>query len=98
MNRPSRRSVLLARSASPAPGGAFEIASVLVHTRPERLDAARCVLEAMAGTEVRDIDPRGKLVVVIEAEGSGAIGVTLNRIAVLPDVISATLVYHAVES
>ena len=40
-------------------------------------------------------DPKGKLVVVIEASKAGAIGSTLNTIALLPHVFSAALVFHA---
>ena len=39
--------------------------------------------------------PKGKLVVVIEASSAGALGSTLNTIALLPDVFSAALVFHA---
>jgi nitrate reductase NapD len=40
----------------------------------------------------------GKLVVVIEAPDVGAIGATLNEIALLPSVLSATLVFHATDA
>jgi nitrate reductase NapD len=76
---------------------AYEIASILVHARPNRIDAARRELATIAGAQIRNVDARGKLVVVIEAAGAGAIGAALNAIAAQPDVISATLVYHAVE-
>jgi nitrate reductase NapD len=76
----------------------YEIASILVHARPDRIDAARHELATIAGAQIRNVDARGKLVVVIEAMGAGAIGAMLNAIAALPDVISATLVYHAVET
>jgi len=84
-------------NSSPA-DEAYEIASVLVHARPDRVEAAQRELATIAGAEIRDVDARGKLVVVIEAAGTGAIGAALNAIAALPDIISATLVYHAVET
>lgn len=77
---------------------AVEIASILVQARPEQLDAAERAIAAMPGTEIHARDPRGKLVVVIEASEVGAIGDALNTIALLPDVITATLVYHATDS
>jgi nitrate reductase NapD len=72
-----------------------EIASILVQARPERLEAVEAAIAALAGCEIHARDPRGKLVVVIEAASSGAIGSTLNTIALLPDVFSAALVFHA---
>jgi nitrate reductase NapD len=72
-----------------------EIASILVQARPERLEQVEAAIAALAGCEIHARDPRGKLVVVIEAASSGAIGSTLNTIALLPDVFSAALVFHA---
>ena len=37
----------------------------------------------------------GKLVVVMEAATAGALGSMLNTIALLPNVFSAALVFHA---
>jgi nitrate reductase NapD len=85
--------------ADPAvlPPGA-EIASVLVQARPERLADAEAAIAALAGCEIHARDPRGKLVVVIEASSSAAIGSALNAIGLLPDVLSAALVFHATDS
>ena len=77
-----------------APPGA-EIASVLVQARPDRLDAVEAAIAALAGCEIHARDAKGKLVVVIEAAHAGAVGTTLNTIALLPDVFSAALVFHA---
>jgi periplasmic nitrate reductase NapD len=77
-----------------APGAAFEVASILVQARPERLDAAAQAIEALPGTQIYGRDPRGKLVVVVEADDVGAIGATLNHISALPDVLTAALVFH----
>ena len=72
-----------------------EIASVLVQARPERLAKVEAAIAALTGCEIYTRDPKGKLVVVIEAETTGAVGSTLNTIALLPDVLSAALVFHA---
>jgi nitrate reductase NapD len=77
---------------------AAEIASILVQARPERLEEASRAITALPGTEIYSQDPRGKLVVVIEAPDVGAVGATLNQIAVLPSVLSATLVFHATDA
>ena len=72
----------------------FEVASILVQTRPERLDAAACAIAALPGTEIHGRDPKGKLVVVVEADGVGRIGATLATISSMPDVLTAALVFH----
>ena len=100
INRPSidRRAFISGRIADPdglvTPPGA-EIASVLVQARPERLADVEAAIAALEGCEIHARDPKGKLVVVIEAAGTGAVGSTLNTIALLPDVFSAALVFHA---
>ena len=62
-----------------------EIASILVQARPERLDAAARAIEALPGTQIYSRDPKGKLVVVIEASDVGSIGATLNTISLMPE-------------
>jgi nitrate reductase NapD len=79
-----------------APTG--EIASVLVQARPERLDDAAHAIEALAGAQIYSRDPRGKLVVVIEAADVGTIGSTLNTISHMPDVLTAALVFHGTDA
>jgi len=75
-----------------------EIASVLVQARPERLGEVEAAIAALAGCEIYNRDPRGKLVVVIETNSASTIGSTLNTIALLPDVFSASLVFHAIDA
>ena len=76
---------------------AAEIASILVQARPERLDAAARAIEALPGTQIYSRDPKGKLVVVIEASDVGSIGATLNTISLMPDVLTAALVFHGTD-
>jgi periplasmic nitrate reductase NapD len=52
---------------------------------------------ALSGCEVHGRDPRGKLVVVVDAPDAGSLGATLNTIALLPHVHSASLVFHAID-
>lgn len=78
------------------PGG--EIASILVQARPERLASVETAIVALAGCEIYGRDPVGKLVVVVDAADAGALGSTLNTIALLPDVYTASLVFHAIEA
>jgi periplasmic nitrate reductase NapD len=78
------------------PGG--EIASILVQARPERLAEVETAIVALAGCEIHGRDPVGKLVVVVDAADAGALGSTLNTIALLPDVYTASLVFHAIHT
>ncbi len=56
-----------------------EIASVLVQARPERLTSVEAAIAALTGCEIYARDPKGKLVVVIEAATSSAVGSTLKH-------------------
>ena len=97
----NRRALITGRSLTldpvvAPPGG--EIASILVQARPERLDEVQVAVLALPGCEIHGRDPRGKLVVVVEALDAGALGSTLNTIALLPHVHSACLVFHAIDA
>jgi periplasmic nitrate reductase NapD len=78
------------------PGG--EIASAIVQVRPDRLAEIEAAIVALPGCEVHGRDSRGKLVVVIDSIEAGALGATLNTIALLPHVYSASLVFHAIDA
>jgi nitrate reductase NapD len=75
-----------------------EIASILVQARPERLAEVEAAIVALQGCEIYGRDPKGKLVVVVDAPDAGALGTTLNTIALLPNVYSASLVFHAIDT
>jgi len=96
-----RRALITGRLLNPdrvvaPPGG--EIASILVQARPERLAEVETAIVALAGCEIYGRDPKGKLVVVIDAPDAGSLGSTLNTIALLPNVYSASLVFHALDA
>jgi nitrate reductase NapD len=76
---------------------ATEIASILVQVRPDRLDEAARAIEALPGAQIYTRDPKGKLVVVIEAPQVGAIGTALNTISLMPQVLTAALVFHGTD-
>jgi len=80
----------------PPPGK--EIASILVQARPEHLAEVEGAVTAMSDCEIYGRDPKGKLVVVAEAADAGALGTILNTIAALPNVYSASLVFHAIDA
>jgi periplasmic nitrate reductase NapD len=96
-----RRAVITGRLLKPGrvvapPGG--EIASILVQANPERLASVETAVVALQGCEIYGRDPKGKLVVVVDAADAGALGATLNTIALLPDVYTASLVFHAIDA
>ncbi len=96
-----RRALMTGRLLNPdrvvaPPGG--EIASILVQARPERLVSVEAAIVAMEGCEIYGRDPKGKLVVVVDAPDAGSLGTTLNQLALLPDVYSASLVFHAIDA
>ncbi len=74
-----------------------EIASVLVHVRPEQMDRAARAIAMLKGAEIYTSSPQGKLVVVIEAATVGEIGATLNIISSMPHVLTAALVFHGTD-
>jgi nitrate reductase NapD len=83
-------------TALPEPRG--EIASILVQARPERLAEVEAAICALHGCEIHGRDPKGKLVVVVDSPNDGAIGDILNRIAMTDGVLSAALVFHAIDA
>ena len=74
-----------------------EIASIIVQARPEQLDEVAAAIVALAGCEIHGRDPRGKLIVVVDAPDTGSLGTILTTITLLPHVHTASLVFHATE-
>ena len=89
----SRRDVITARFAR---GGAH-IASLLVQARPERLATAVPALNRLRGVEVHRSDPRGKVVVTVEAPSDRRLLAAIAEIEAVPGVVTANLVYHEIE-
>jgi len=83
---------------SVAPAAAAEIASVLVQVRPQRLDAVQAAIAEIPGAQIAQRDERGKLVVVLDSSQGESIGDTMTKMSLMPDVISASLVFHGLET
>jgi nitrate reductase NapD len=75
----------------------LHVSSLVVHGRPERLEAIRAELVRLAGIEVHAAAPTGKLVVTLETASEDEIVARLTTISLLDGVLSATLVFHHVE-
>lgn len=73
---------------------ALHIASLLVHCRPELLEAVKRNLVLMPGTELHQENAAGKLVVVLEAEHESRILEAIGHIQQIPGVLNAALIYH----
>lgn len=70
------------------------IASLLIHIRPELLDAVKTNLRQLDGLELHQENPQGKLVVVLETTHERHILDRIDQINNLPGVLNAALVYH----
>lgn len=68
-----------------------EVASILVHARPERLAEVEQAIAALGGINIRSRNPIGRLMVAVEATHPGAIGAALNTIVTVPGVLTAAL-------
>ncbi|MEN6588004.1 MAG: chaperone NapD [Sulfuricella sp.] len=75
----------------------MHISGVVVHARPGRAAQAHQQLSAVAGVEVHVSDVEGKLIVTLEQENEQSTVDTFGRLNELPDVLSATMVYHHFE-
>lgn len=73
-----------------------QIASLIIHTRPELLEAVKANLMRLPNLEVHQQSAQGKLVVVLEAEHEASILDNLNAIQNLPGVLNAVLIYHEI--
>ena len=69
------------------------IASAVVKALPVTQDAVAARIEQLAGAEVVAVD-QGRIIVVLEARQQRDLGDTLNCIAGLEGVLSATLVFE----
>lgn len=89
---------ILTCADSPSAHSGSEIASILVQAWPERVPEVKAAIAELAGCEVHCHDTRGKIVVVVDAPNAGVVGSALNTIAMTRGVLSAALVFHAVDT
>ena len=76
----------------------IHISSLVVQLRPERLEAVSAWCNALDKTEVHATDPRGILILVLEASGQREIMDVIDRLREEDGVIDVSMVYHHVES
>lgn len=75
-------------------GSPINISGLLVHAHPDRAEAVRVRLLELPGIEVHAVSPEGRLVVTLENASDGDMAATFERVQTLPDVLSASLIYH----
>ncbi len=73
------------------------IAGILVHCRAGETDRLATSIDAMAGAEVYQRSPQGKLVVVAEAAAAKGVLDIIDAIRALPGVFNVSLVYQHAE-
>ena len=79
------------------PGDEIHITSIVVRARPAAVDRLAEFIAGFPEAEVHAADPGGKLIVLLETRTLSLVTEYLDRIAQLPDVVTASLVFHQVE-
>jgi nitrate reductase NapD len=76
----------------------MNLSGILVLVAPEQTQSTIASLQALPGVQVHHQHPEtGRIVVVQEAESTAAEMDGLKRIQALPNVLSASMVYHYFE-
>jgi len=73
------------------------ISSLVVHSRPDRVQSIIASLDLIDGTEVHGGAETGKLIVTLETETESQVVERINAIQLLDGVLAATLVFHHFE-
>lgn len=73
------------------------IAGILVHCRAEETDRLERAIDAMAGAEVFQRSPQGKLVVIAESAAAKGVVELIDAMRALPGVFNVSLVYQHAE-
>lgn len=82
--------------ALPAPTGEWHLASLVVYSPADAVKTLTRSLD-IRGLEVHAVDPRGKLVVTIEADSAEALMRHIETLRAIPKVLSVQLVYQQSE-
>ena len=75
----------------------MSICSMVVHSRPEKLDPIVASLNQMEGVEVRARDERGKLVVLIDHPKRQVIADSMMDMNKIDGVLNTSLIYEYFE-
>ncbi|MDP6518113.1 MAG: chaperone NapD [Alphaproteobacteria bacterium] len=92
-----RRSLLTGR-LNEIRGAETHVVSLVVYADPSRASEISDAVGRLPGAEVHANDGRGKLVVVLEAEGSANMAAAIDRVDRMAGVICTALVFQQAES
>ena len=89
----TRRDIITARFARHS----AHVASLLVQAWPERIPALLSELNGLRGVEVHQSDPKGKIILTVEAPSDRRLLAAISEIEAAEGVVTASLVYHEIE-
>lgn len=75
----------------------MNISGVIVHSRPEKMEAVQQQLNALPGVEIHAVGEDGRMVVTVEEASDRRMADTVNGLQDLEGVIAASMVYHHFE-
>lgn len=75
----------------------MNISGIVVHSRPEDIEALREQMASLAGVEVHVTKDDGRMVITIEDTPESGPTETLMRVQNLPGVLSAAMIYNYCE-
>lgn len=76
----------------------IHIASCVVHARADALSSVVSTIHAQSLAEIPAVDPRGRIVIVLEGPNAGAVLDRVDLIRALPGVVAVNLVYQHTEA
>ncbi|QYJ80671.1 chaperone NapD [Shewanella acanthi] len=76
----------------------YHVTSLVVHAAPHALQQVEASISALNGCDIHAITPEGKLVVTLEGNSQKTILDNVEAINALTGVLSASLIYHQVDS
>ncbi|MGL5759213.1 chaperone NapD [Plesiomonas sp.] len=72
----------------------WHVCGLVVHARPEKIDAVRSALSEIPDTEIPGINEEGKMVVVMQAAASDVLLANIESARNIQGVLAVSLVYH----
>ena len=76
----------------------MNISSIIVIPHPDHIAAVQAALRKIDGVELHGTSPEGKMIVTIETEDDRATTQAYELISQLDGVLSASMVFHQLES
>ncbi|MCH1929615.1 chaperone NapD [Shewanella sp. A25] len=76
----------------------YHVTSLVVHAAPHALQQVEVSIAALKGCDIYAVTKEGKLVVTLEGHSQKAILDNVEAINALTGVLSASLIYHQVDS